>query len=164
VRKHARTHNVPHIQQGDDFAAALSAAGLIGSARLAVLDLSENSITCVGAAHLAAALEAAADDRCALRQLDLGFNRVGDAGAAALARAVPAVASLASLELESNEVGDDGALALAEAVRMAPSLQRLNLNFNRLSGRAVAGLADALLCSPGEGGALCGVRNEEIGN
>ncbi|GBF88565.1 hypothetical protein Rsub_01280 [Raphidocelis subcapitata] len=134
---------------GDDFAAALAAAGLVGSARLAVLDLSENAITCVGAAHLAAALESAAADRCALRQLDLGFNAVGDAGAAALARALPAVASLAALELESNAVGDDGALALAEAVRMAPSLQRLNLNFNRLSGRAVAGLADALLCSPG---------------
>ncbi len=110
-RTHLATQPPTHTTQGDDFAAALAASGLAGSERLAVLDLSENALTCEGAATLAGALEAAGA-RAALRQLDLGFNRVGDAGAAALAAMVAAVPSLAALELESNEVGGCGWLVL----------------------------------------------------
>jgi hypothetical protein len=65
-----------------------------------------------------------------LRELDLGGNEVGDAGAAALARALaaPRAASagpggLVALRLASSLVGDAGAEALAAAVRsLAPAL------------------------------------------
>lgn len=97
----------PLLVQGDAFASALARSGVLANGRLAVLDLSDNAVTCAGASSLAAALQAAGP-RAALRQLDLGYNRIGDAGAEELAAAVAAAPVVASLELERNQVRAGG--------------------------------------------------------
>jgi hypothetical protein len=64
---------------------------------------------------------------CGLEALDLGFNRVGDAGALALAKGLEANSSLHTLSLWGNRVGDEGCSAFAKALLANGSLRSLCL-------------------------------------
>ena len=52
-----------------------------------------------------------------LKNLDLNFNRIGNAGARALARS-QTMAQLESLRLGQNKIGSEGAKALAESATL----------------------------------------------
>jgi len=104
--------------------------------RVEHLDLSHNAFTAAGLAEAATSelwqtLRSAGLNHCrldngaiealtgvpqapALRELELGYNSIGPAGAAALAR-WPVLANLWRLQLHDNVLGDAGLLALAES-------------------------------------------------
>ena len=72
--------------------------------------------------------------RLALRRLELGDNRVGDAGAASLAEALHWDARLQHLDLAHNGIGIDGARALHQALGVNGVLCSLGLHGVRLGG------------------------------
>jgi len=83
-----------------------------------------------------------------LRQLSLGYNALGAAGAAALVEAAGAWShSLELLGLEMNGLGDSGCRALASALTrgVLPCLRSLELGWNELSGVSAPSLAGLLL-------------------
>ena len=54
-----------------------------------------------------------------MRDLDLSYNRIGDAGAAALAETVAANAHVESLNLRGNDVGPEGCAKIADVLARA---------------------------------------------
>lgn len=109
-------------------------AGLLAiasSPRLATLEVLQLAHTGVGPEG-ASALAAAAPNALALRQLDLGQNALGDAGALALA-SLPVAARLS---LEEAQISATGARALLETARCP----RLLLGGNALGSGSLAGL------------------------
>lgn len=76
------------------------------------------------------------DDLCEVTSLDLGWNRIGPAGARALA-ASPVFERLERLNLYHNDILDDGVAALARL----PRLRDLNVCRNGLTANAAAAIA-----------------------
>ena len=54
-----------------------------------------------------------------MRDLDLSYNRIGDAGAAALAETVAANKHVESLNLRGNDVGPEGCAKIADVLARA---------------------------------------------
>ena len=86
-----------------------------------------------------------------VRELQLGRNAIGDAGAAALARGIAQVdaaglfcSPLRKLGLMGNAVSDAGACAFGEALAASCPLESLNLGHNRIGERGVAALASGV--------------------
>ncbi len=114
-------------------------SALLGSSQLlrfATLDFSENGLT---ADTLRPVLETTHPSWA--RDLDLGHNDLGDAGATLLADA-PVLAGLRRLRLTNNNIGDDGLRALAAS----PTLRRLThleVGNNPVGDEGVQALLDA---------------------
>ena len=110
---------------GDEGALALAR----GRLSLRALELGLSDIGPQGAGALAGA---------GLSELELGHNRLGDAGARALAEAT----GLRSLGLANNGLTDEGAAALARAPALA-SLRRLSLSENPIGREGLSALFSA---------------------
>jgi Ran GTPase-activating protein (RanGAP) involved in mRNA processing and transport len=76
--------------------------------------------------------------------LNLGDNRIGDAGAVALARALATNKSLKDLRLFRNCITDLGMATLARSLVQNSSLAKLNVNSNKFTAEAVWELGVAL--------------------
>lgn len=122
-----------------------AAAELIASARsLRTLDLVQTGLDPAGAAVLADALLAAADNGRRIERLFIGGNPLGAEGTAPLA-AVVAAGAVDELYVSAAQVGDAGALLLADALERAPygRLVRLSVASNGIGPRAAARLVTA---------------------
>ena len=84
-----------------------------------------------------------------LRHLDLGKNKIGDAGIKALAKALVSNYALEELILSRNIIGLHGAVALAEALKVNNTLVKLNLANNGIGPAGAAALRDALTVNSG---------------
>jgi hypothetical protein len=124
-------------------------AELLKSARsLRTLDLVQTGLDATGAAVLADALPAAADEGRRIERLFAGGNPLGEAGARALA-AVVAAGAVDELYVSAARLGGAGALRLAEALERAPygRLTRLSVAGNGIGPRAAARLAEAAVAA-----------------
>ena len=101
--------------------------------------LFENRVTDAQAVALAHALRVESD--APVRDLDLSYNRIGDAGAAALAEACGANAHLESLNLRGNEIGPAGCAKIADVLARAPrcAIVRTSEEKEKENARAPAG-------------------------
>eukprot|EP00727_Mastigamoeba_balamuthi_P011645 m51a1_g7102 putative nod3 protein (708) ;mRNA; r:53939-56272 len=106
---------------------------------LAALNLRHNEVGDPGAIALGLRLKVAL-----LEELDLGANRVGDAGAAAIADGLAECAALARLNLRRNRLGDAGAEALGAGLAANTSLRELFLGGNGIGERGCARVLDEL--------------------
>ncbi|CAH3184561.1 unnamed protein product, partial [Porites lobata] len=79
-----------------------------------------------------------------LTRLDLGCNRIGDAGASSLSQTLTANSSLTSLDLGDNRIGDAGASSLSQALTVSSSLTRLDLGCNRIGDAGASSLSQTL--------------------
>ncbi|KAL9988304.1 hypothetical protein ACROYT_G002736 [Oculina patagonica] len=68
-----------------------------------------------------------------LRHIDMGFTRVGDAGAKGFADALKSSSALKCLRLDSNDIGDSGAAALVQALQFNSTVKILSLRNNTIS-------------------------------
>ena len=84
-----------------------------------------------------------------LRTLNLAHNRVGPLGAAALAQALQVNRVLTSLDLDLNRLHDEGAVQLAPALRVNDVLSTLVLSGNQIGNVGAAALADAIAVNRG---------------
>ena len=100
---------------------------------------------------------------CNMQELELGDNKISDAGLTAFAKAVEsgALAALETLDLSVNAIGDAGMSALAKAITPGPNgkgaldnLNVLRLNGNRISDAGLSALAKAITPGPSGKGAL----------
>uniref|UniRef100_A0A6I8P1M5 Leucine rich repeat containing 71 n=1 Tax=Ornithorhynchus anatinus TaxID=9258 RepID=A0A6I8P1M5_ORNAN len=80
------------------------------------VSLRNNALSERGALLLGRALASPRASNRTLVSLNLGYNRIGDAGAAHLAQALRLNRSLLSLSLAHNGIGDAGALRLAQVL------------------------------------------------
>ncbi|NUS77159.1 MAG: ribonuclease inhibitor [Streptomyces sp.] len=122
-----------------------AAAELIESARsLRTLDLVQTGLDATGAAVLADALLAAADNGRRIERLFVGGNPLGEAGAEGLG-VVVADGAIDELYVSAARLGDAGALRLADALERAPygRLTRLAVASNGIGPQAVARLVTA---------------------
>jgi len=103
--------------------------------------LFENRVTDAQAVALAHALRVESD--APVRDLDLSYNRIGDAGAAALAEACGANAHVESLNLRGNEIGPAGCAKIADVLARAPRCAIVgtseHLEASKTNARAPAG-------------------------
>ncbi|NUR44262.1 MAG: ribonuclease inhibitor [Streptomyces sp.] len=122
-----------------------AAAELVESARsLRTLDLVQTGLDATGAAVLADALLAAADNGRRIERLFVGGNPLGEAGAEGLG-VVVADGAIDELYVSAARLGDAGALRLADALERAPygRLTRLAVASNGIGSQAVARLVTA---------------------
>jgi uncharacterized protein (TIGR02996 family) len=129
---HLTVLHLPKNGLGTGGAQALAGSPHLG--RLGALDLRDNGLD----ADAAAALAQAPLPR--LRRLDLGGNRLGDAGARALAFGL-ALPALTHLDLSDNGINREGAAALAVSPRLA-CLAVLDLRGNYLGDAGARALAE----------------------
>ncbi|XP_078366149.1 NACHT, LRR and PYD domains-containing protein 3-like [Oculina patagonica] len=110
---------------------------------LTELDLSGNSITDQGVAHLCDALK---DVNCKLTELDLSGNSITDQGVAHLCDALKDVnCKLTELNLSGNIITDQGVAHLCDALKdVNCKLTDLDLSGNSITDQGVAHLCDAL--------------------
>jgi hypothetical protein len=116
---------------GDDDARAIARA-LLGNTTLTRLNLALNSITAVGASHLAAALS----DSSSSNSSNSNSNRSG------------ASTALAEIRLEFNSIGDAGAAAFAAALEASPALAAFNFRGNGITGVGTERLGSAIRAHP----------------
>ena len=96
-------------------------------------------ITYVGAEYFAKQLL----QSCALTSLDLGDQRLRDAGATAIFKALkPSL--LRVLSLKGNHITDDGCIACSEALADSVALEKLNLSHNQIGDKGSTLLAKGL--------------------
>ncbi|PWI20363.1 ribonuclease inhibitor [Streptomyces sp. Act143] len=122
-----------------------AAAELVEAARsLRTLDLVQTGLDVSGAAVLADALLAAADNGRRIERLFVGGNPLGEAGAEALG-AVVAAGAIDELYVSAARLGDTGADRLADALERAPygRFTRLAVASNGIGPRAAARLVTA---------------------
>ena len=105
--------------------------------------LFENRVTDAQAVALAHALRVESD--APVRDLDLSYNRIGDAGAAALAEACGANAHLESLNLRGNEIGPAGCAKIADVLARAPRCAIVRTSEEKEKENARAGPAGTRL-------------------
>ena len=105
--------------------------------------LFENRVTDAQAVALAHALRVESD--APVRDLDLSYNRIGDAGAAALAEACGANAHLESLNLRGNEIGPAGCAKIADVLARAPRCAIVGTSEEKEKENARAGPAGTRL-------------------
>jgi Ran GTPase-activating protein (RanGAP) involved in mRNA processing and transport len=90
--------------------------------RLTVLDISENAIEAQGMEALAFVLNYVPN----LTELNLGQNKIGNAGAKSLSQAIrnKRLSAVTLLSLDDNNIGDEGmeALSLAFSTRPSPAI------------------------------------------
>lgn len=135
-----------------DAGACAVAAFLGGAPALRVLKLRDNRIGAKGAAALAGAV---GRPGAALRELDLGANRLEDEGAEAASFMLTAGCALERLWLDMNAIGAVGGLAIAAALGGGSRLAFLSIVDNRLGDAGVRAIEQAMA---GGGGALAEVR------
>jgi len=123
----------------DDSAMTILARGLTSCASLTHLCLRGNSISSVGALALASALS-----RSAVRELVLGSNALGDAGATAIAVLLRENTSITTLDLSGNGITPSGAVSLAAGLIRNATLRSLCLDFNAVGPVGAAAIAAAL--------------------
>ena len=124
----------------DDGAAALCDA-LKRTPTLHTLGLERNGLARAAPDALAALL---AVKRCALRELLLSHNQIGELGADALGGALGANASLETLDLSSNPLGDSGLVVLASRLGGNGALTDLRLSNVQCDDAGAAALGHAL--------------------
>eukprot|EP00941_MAST-03F_sp_MAST-3F-sp1_P003551 g3551.t1 len=111
---------------------------------LTFLDLTNNSLRCVGAQAISGSLRV----NDTLQDLRLGSNGIRDVGATAIAKAIDqkdgGKLSLQRLELDYNSIGAEGGMELALAIGRSPQLTYINLNNNALGADAARVIAMAL--------------------
>ena len=79
-----------------------------------------------------------------LTKLEIGVNKISDAGVTVLAAALSSVPLLTTLNVTSNPIGAKGAAALAAALHHTPLLEALILSECGIGDVGVAELASAL--------------------
>ncbi|MFD5596901.1 ribonuclease inhibitor [Streptomyces griseorubiginosus] len=122
-----------------------AAAELIDAARsLRTLDLVQTGLDAAGAAVLADALSAAAENGRRIERLFVGGNPLGEAGAGALAEVI-ASGAVDELYVSAAGLGDAGALRFAAVLERAPHgrLTRLSVASNGIGPLAAARLVAA---------------------
>lgn len=107
-------------------------------------DLSRISLGDLGARAVSKAL--AAPSRGAVRELCLGSNGIGDAGAKDLGEVLAGSLSLRRLSLRDNAIGDEGAASLAAALAVNPSLEELDIWGNCISPTGKSQLLKGARC------------------
>ena len=127
---------------GDADAAAALAAALPRLAKLEKLEARRTRLGAAGAALLFAAL--AGLPSSSLRELDVGGNEFGSAGAESLAAALPSLRRLEKLELGATQIGAAGASALFMALPSAPLLEELDVRHAGFGGAGAATLSSAV--------------------
>jgi Ran GTPase-activating protein (RanGAP) involved in mRNA processing and transport len=129
---------------GDAGFRALGAA--LASSTTALAELSLTS--CGGGAGGVEALCEGLRANKTLRVLDLGHNRIGDAGARAIGASLASNSVLAQLVLFRCGVQSDGAVALAEGLRSCRALEKLNLQYNLIGEAGIGAIASLLATHP----------------
>jgi len=89
-----------------------------------------------------------------LRELGLGCNKIGVAGARALGLQLPLSRHLSVLWLKENRLGDEGAVALARGLSGHLNLRKLGLSCNQIGRRGFRALESALRGIPIGGAGL----------
>lgn len=107
-------------------------------------ELSRLGLGNVGVRAVAIAL--ATPGRGVIRELALGSNGVGDAGAKAIAEMLEGTSQLRRLSLRENMISDDGARALAAALAVNSDLEELDIWGNQLSPAGKKALLSAAKC------------------
>ena len=144
---------------GREGAAALGAA--LPSCVLETLDVSGCSIDTDGCVALAAGVGRSSK----LKELLIGFNRLGPDGAVALAAALAAPTSqLSVLDMEWTSAGPVGAEAIGRALQRRDSraMQRIDLSSNGITSLSTVPLAAALATAVL--GSLLLANNPRLGN
>ena len=80
-----------------------------------------------------------------LRELNLSFNYLGDAGAALIAQVLKMSRSVQTLYLSNCYIGNVGTAAIADALGSNPTLQELWLTHNHFHDAGVQSLAKAMV-------------------
>jgi hypothetical protein len=127
---------------GDADAAAALAAALPHLAKLEKLEARRTCLGAAGAALLFAAL--AGLPSSSLRELDVGGNEFGSAGAESLASALPSLRRLEKLEVGATHIGVAGASALFSALPSLPLLEELDVRHAGFGGAGAATLSSAI--------------------
>jgi Ran GTPase-activating protein (RanGAP) involved in mRNA processing and transport/predicted Ser/Thr protein kinase len=83
-----------------------------------------------------------------LTQLNLAYNKIGEAGAKHLSDALKVNQSLRELQLYNNKIGDAGAKDLSDALKVNQSLTKLRLTSNEIGHVGASYLSDALKVNP----------------
>ncbi|CAK4121289.1 unnamed protein product [Aphanomyces euteiches] len=138
------THlDLSHTNLTDAFDALAAAFAVHG--HLVSVNLSNNDIGDVGGQLLGTTLAAST---CAIRDLDLSWNHICQAGAIAIGRALHTNACVHTLNLSMNQFGDAGAHEIAAALLVNRTLQRLDLSRNNLTGSAAVTLSYCIRHNP----------------
>lgn len=107
---------------------------------LKLLILYENNIGNIGVCAFASLLKT--NNHCALEELWLPFNNIGDAGAVWLAEGIKESKSIRCLRLDGNHIGPEGAKAIGEIL---PKLVELHISENQIGNEGAKGLVCGLL-------------------
>eukprot|EP00808_Paulinella_micropora_P006459 g82940.t1 len=79
-----------------------------------------------------------------LREINLGLNNTGDAGAQAIGEALKVNKTLTSLSLTCSGIGDTGTKAIGEALRVNKTLREINLRWNNIGDAGAQAIGEAL--------------------
>lgn len=97
---------------------------------LEILNLRSN---CLGKGLELYSMDSFPESQSNLKFLNLGKNRVSDAGALILSRYLSGDTGICELMLDSNRIGDLGATEICEGVLRNSTITRLNLRHNRVT-------------------------------
>lgn len=108
------------------------------------LNLYRNRIVLDGARAFAALLQDTKN--CALQELNVAMNLIGDAGVTAIAEALRVNLSLTSLSIGDNDFGVDAFAELCETLKLNPRLIKLDIRESSIRSAAAPLLYQALVC------------------
>lgn len=122
---------------------SIGALFLVENSSLAILDVSDSTISSSSGVHLAKALQQSfskGNEGAPLRELYLSHNSLGDTGTVELAKAIEQPESytknLKVLDMRLNQIGTKGVVALSKAIQMdhVTNLEKLCLGEEAIRG------------------------------
>jgi hypothetical protein len=109
-----------------------------------LLEIDLNGTTFKDDAARASFAKALQSTKCRVRQLKMGWMRLGGAGGAAVGAGLATNTSLTSIYLEDNQLGEVAGAAIGTALQTNTTLTSINLGDNKLGEVAGAAIATAL--------------------